>query len=207
MKDNSEIITGIILGMTLQKENDALVNVLTNDGIVRTFYSRGILKSDSKNSRNAFPFSLCEITYLDQGRNINLAITFHSVKNIAQEKNSNHLRGEIISRLSIHEKKISFLDALNAIHNLDNKSFYRILFKWLENEGLIENKEYCSLCNRGPCTHYNSETFQVYCPVHSTLGDVKTNNLFLSLNDLKSRDLEIVIKNIIMRINNIVKII
>ena len=73
---NSVDIQGLVLSNQEYKDNDAIVTLLTQEGVMK-IYARGVLKSTSKNRRICQPFSLVEYTIQQRSNGFDLLMSGH----------------------------------------------------------------------------------------------------------------------------------
>ena len=117
--------TGIVINSNVYKDNDLIVELLTENGIIN-FRSKGIKKIDSKNKSLVFDFAYIEAeffkkgdkTTLINGKNlINVSIIYSSFEGLLFIS----FIKEILYKLIVDEEKhLFFNDLLSALKSIEN---------------------------------------------------------------------------------------
>lgn len=210
MSNLEENIKGIVLKRIDYKENDAIINVLSNQGKLYGFYARGVKKIKSKNSSALLVFSYADIEYFFKEKGLLTIKRAKSIKNYFNDIND-------YSKVIV---AFMMLDVINDIAKLqvkDNPFLFKLLDKSLgfindideslllsyfliaimKNQGVMLVVDHCALCKSEVINYISIEDGGFVCHNCNTNHnlsnyDVEILKLFRIINKVELDNLNLI---------------
>lgn len=209
MNKREETVKGIVLRQIEYKDNDAIVNVLSNKGEIHNFYARGVKKVTSKNASAVLVFVYSDFEYFFNQKGL------HTLK-----------RAKVIinyfEKFTDYNKIIvafMLLDIVYDIANLDtmkNPQLFKLLIDSLEminevdetlllayflvsimkSQGIELVVDHCAICESKKINYISIENGGFVChncltSFNKTFNKLEMLQLFRSINVITMQDLSV----------------
>lgn len=160
MNREEKIAEVLILNQIDYKDNDAIINAISKEGIYFSFYARGIRKPTSRNASSLQVFLLSSITYFESQKDIKLIksstpkVSYYDQFKTYEEILMAHIVLEVvndISKLRVEANEDLFIlaiESLNNVNKIDLKLFLSsFLAQVMKLLGLSLVCDHCAVCN------------------------------------------------------------
>lgn len=190
MSRSEEEIQGIVLKQIDYKDNDAIINVISSDGILYGFYARGVKKVTSKNASATMAFGYSHFKYFKSDKGLSTLKSAKSIDNYFDKfKDYNKVIVAFmlldvvndIASLQV-EKDPSLFDLLERsliqINNVDeNLLLAYFLVQIMKKQGVALIVDGCAICNSEKINYISIENGGFIC--HNCVNNlnVSTYNL------------------------------